>query len=198
MGDFKRAGRCRCQRRPAPAANNGMPRYRRLKAPAATYFFTVVLADRRQALLIDNIDLLRAAVVRTRRDLPFDIAACVILPEHLHCIWTLPPNDADFSERWRLVKARFSQSIDGLEPVSASRARRRERGIWQRGFWDHVIRDDDDLTAHLNYVHYNPVKHGYVKRAADWTYSTFHRYVREGLYPVDWASSAEDRGSFGE
>jgi putative transposase len=175
-----------------------MPNYRRLPAHGGTFFFTVVIADRRRALLTDNVDLLRSAFLRTRRDLPFAIDACVILPDHVHCIWTLPAGDCDFAQRWRLLKSSFSRGLSERETLSASRARRHERGIWQRRFWEHAIRNERDYAAHFDYIHYNPVKHGHVQRTADWPYSTFHRYVRSGVYPVGWASSTDSSGGFGE
>ena len=112
----------------------------------------------------------------------------VILPEHLHCMWTLPPGDVDFSNRWRLIKSRFSHSMATGERLSERRRLKRERGIWQRRFWEHAIRDQQDFDAHFDYIHYNPVKHGWVLRVADWPYSSFHRFVRSGVYSLDWAA----------
>ena len=109
------------------------------------------------------------------------------MPEHLHCILELPADDHDYSLRWRLIKRYFSESIPGTEYRSDTRQRRRERGIWQRRFWEHLIRDQPDYNAHMDYVHYNPVKHGLVSRVQDWPYSTFHRFVEQGIYPHDWA-----------
>ncbi|HEY0661198.1 MAG TPA: transposase, partial [Lysobacter sp.] len=111
----------------------------------------------------------------------------VVLPDHLHCIIELPPDDADFAMRWRLIKMGFSKALPRIERRSSVRQRRGERGIWQRRYWEHVIRDDADFHAHMDYVHINPVKHGLVVRVVDWPYSTFHRLVVEGVYPVDWA-----------
>jgi putative transposase len=112
------------------------------------------------------------------------------MPDHLHCIWTLPTGDSDYSARWSLIKrsvARFSADVT-LDPAlrNPSHRKRRESTIWQRRFWEHLIRDDVDFARHLDYIHYNPVKHGHVTRATDWPYSTIHRYVREGVYPIDW------------
>ena len=176
-----------------------MTNYRRNVVSGATYFFTVNLADRRQSLLIDNIDALRAAFRETRSRHPFAIEAIVVLPDHLHAIWTLPEGDGDFAMRWSLIKARFSRTVPGGEPVSESRRGRRERGIWQRRYWEHTIRDENDFVRHVDYIHFNPVKHGYVKNAADWPFSSFHRMVRQGLYPADWAIGVTDvEGDFGE
>jgi putative transposase len=166
-----------------------MPRYVRAFVPGGTFFFTVALLERRRRLLTERIDDLRVVFSEARRRRPFTIEAIVVLPDHLHCIWTLPPGDSDFSGRWHDIKARFSARIPREERLSARRTRKGERGIWQRRFWEHVIRDQVDFERHFDYVHYNPVKHGHVTRAADWPYSTFHRCVREGLYPLDWAAS---------
>ena len=157
-----------------------MPRYIRATIPGGTFFFTVALLERRRRLLVEHIDELRAAFRTVRRSRPFSIDAIVILPDHLHCIWTLPANDADFSTRWRLIKAAFSRSIPNGERLSMRRERTGERGIWQRRFWEHAIRDDTDLARHVDYIHFNPVKHGHVGRVEDWPYSSFHRYMREG------------------
>lgn len=123
----------------------------------------------------------------------------VVLPEHLHCLWRLPPGDADFSTRWKKIKAAFSRAQPKTELRSASRAAKGERGIWQRRFWEHAVRDEADWRRHVDYIHFNPVKHGHVPRVADWPYSTFHDYVRRGLYPVDWGGGVpEDGDRFGE
>ena len=114
----------------------------------------------------------------------------MILPDHLHCVWTLPAGDDDFTNRWRLIKQGFSKGLPMTERRSAVRIARGERAIWQRRFWEHVIRNDRDYAAHVDYCHINPLKHGYVQRVADWPFSTFHRYVESGLYPVDWAGKA--------
>ena len=117
----------------------------------------------------------------------------VVLPDHLHALWTLPPGDSDFSTRWMLVKSAFSRRYTQTTELRApgpSRVRRREQAIWQRRFWEHQIRDERDLASHVDYIHYNPVKHGYVSAAKDWPYSSFHRYVRLGLCPLDWGAPA--------
>jgi putative transposase len=177
-----------------------MTAYRRNLVTGGTYFFTVNLADRRWSLLTENVELLRAAFRYTRRCHAFTIEAIVILPDHLHVVWTLPPEDSDFATRWRLIKTAFSRGLHPTERVSASRSRKRERGIWQRRFWEHTIRDDDDFARHLDYIHFNPIKHGYVERVQDWPFSSFHRMVRVGWYPPEWAGDpgAEPDGGFGE
>ncbi len=172
-------------------------RYRRAKVPGGTYFFTVNLAERKRTLLVDHIDDLRNAVRKVLTDHPFRIDGWVVLPDHLHAVWTLPEGDADFSTRWALIKAGFSRCIPAAERRSKSRISKGERGIWQRRFWEHLIRDEKDYAAHLDYIHYNPVKHGYVKATADWPYSTFHRYVEQCVYDKAWASAMDD-GDFGE
>lgn len=175
-----------------------MPNYRRAFVPDGCWFFTVNLLERRQSLLVDHIATLRDAVARTRRDYPFEIEAFVVLPDHLHAIWTLPPGDANFSTRWRLIKTRFAKSLPKQERLSAVRERRGERGIWQRRFWEHLIRDEADYARHVEYCCINPVKHGLVSRVQDWPYSSFHRDVRGGIFPIDWAGDVDVDGQFGE
>lgn len=166
--------------------------YKRVKITGGIYFFTVNLAERRgNDLLIRRIADLREAFRRTRQQHPFELNAIVVLPDHLHCLWKLPPGDDDFPTRWRLIKARFSRSIDAGEHISRSRQRKGERGIWQRRYWEHVIRDEQDHQCHMDYIHYNPVKHGHVQSAKDWPYSSLHRWVKRGAYPVDWAALPE-------
>jgi putative transposase len=164
-----------------------MPQYIRAFVPGGTFFFTVTLLERRRKLLTENINTLREVFKAARRRRPFTIEAIVILPDHLHCIWTLPPGDADFSTRWHDIKARFAAQIPRKERLSARRVQKGERGIWQRRFWEHVIRDEGDYERHVDYIHYNPVKHGHVTRVADWPYSSFQRYVERGIYPLEWA-----------
>ncbi|MCB1561189.1 MAG: transposase [Xanthomonadales bacterium] len=163
-------------------------RYRRSQAAGGTYFFTVNLRDRRGTLLVDHVDDLRRATRIVRERHPFVIDAWAVLPDHLHAVWTLPEDDSDFPTHWSLIKAGFSRTITAGEPISASRERKGERGIWQRRFWEHQIRDDRDRQAHIDYVHFNPVKHGYVTRASDWPHSTIHRYIRDGIASADWAA----------
>jgi putative transposase len=169
-----------------------MANYRRNFLPGGSYFFTVNLADRRWALLVDHIGLLRAACRQVRSRHPFTIEAAVVLPDHLHAIWTLPEGDADFALRWRLIKSAFSLRVPGGERISTSRASRGERGIWQRRYWEHTLRDTDDFARHFDYIHFNPVKHGHAIRVCHWPYSSFHRWVRLGVYPLDWAGAAGD------
>ncbi|MDE2223768.1 MAG: transposase [Xanthomonadaceae bacterium] len=170
-----------------------MPRYIRAHIPGGTYFFTVVLLERRQRLLTDHIDALRKAFASVRAQRPFTIDAAVILPDHLHCIWTLPQGDADFSIRWHAIKSTFSRSLPKIERLSARRIVKGERGIWQRRFWEHTVRDDADFARHMHYIHYNPVKHGHARRAGDWPFSTFHRCVERGIYAPDWGASDDVR-----
>ena len=163
-----------------------MTSYRRNFIPGGTFFFTVNLAERKRSLLTDHIALLREAFRQVRHRHPFTIDAIVVLPEHLHTIWTMPPGDADFATRWRLIKTMFSRHLAHDERISLSRSAKGERGIWQRRYWEHAIRDELDFERHVNYIHFNPVKHGWVGRTRDWMPSSFHRYVNLGIYPVDW------------
>ncbi len=167
-----------------------------LRSPA-TCFFTVNLTERKRMLLVDHIDDLRNAVRKVLTDHPFCIDAMVVLPDHLHAVWTLPEGDADYPTRWALIKADFSRCLLADERRSRSRVAKEERGIWQRRYWEHLIRDEKDYAAHLDYIHYNPVKHGYVQSVAQWSYSTFHRYVEQGMYDKRWAVEPEN-GNFGE
>ena len=145
-----------------------MPNYHRARIPGGTYFFTVNLQDRSHTLLVDHIDVLRFAFRAARLSLPFEIVAAAVLPDHLHCIWSLPSTAADNVMRWRLIKTLFVKALPVMEHRSASRARRKERGIWQRRYWEHLISDERDLRAHIDYVHLNPVKHRLVSSATDW------------------------------
>jgi putative transposase len=164
-----------------------MPNYRRAWHPGGTYFFTVNLLQRRgNTVLVHRIDLLRACVELVRQRHPFHIHGWVVLPDHLHCVIELPEGDSDFVNRWRLIKMGFSKKLPKTERRSTVRIARGERGIWQRRYWEHLIRDEADFRAHMDYVHFNPVKHGLVRRVSDWPYSTFHRLVEEGVYPADW------------
>ena len=176
-----------------------MTQYRRARAPGGTYFFTVNLADRRSALLVQHIDVLRGAYRSVAQALPFDTLAICILPEHLHAIWRLPSGDADYSTRWQRIKAGFSRALPAAAGRSSSKRRKGEKGIWQRRFWEHQIRDDADLQRHVDYIHFNPVKHGWAEQALAWPHSSFHRYVRDGLLLPDWAGNeAASGGDFGE
>jgi putative transposase len=175
-----------------------MPNYRRNRIPGGTYFFTVNLLERKSHLLVKHIDVLREAVRITKRKHPFHIDARVVLPDHLHCIWTLPAGDDDYSGRWRAIKKHVSKAIPEGEYRSKTRLKRNERGIWQRRFWEHTIKDDKDYAAHMDYIHYNPVKHGWVETVKEWPYSTFHALVEKGVYPIDWAVSSIDDNNAGE
>ncbi len=165
-----------------------MPSYIRAYVPGGTYFFTVALLERQRHLLTDHIENLRMSFRQVKTKRPFKIEAIVIMPDHLHCLWTLPEYDLDYSTRWRLIKTAFAKSIAPGESLSARRQKKHERGIWQRRFLEHSIRDQSDFEAHLDYIHYNPVKHGVVKRVADWPYSSFHQFVQAGFYPLEWAA----------
>jgi putative transposase len=163
-----------------------MSNYRRARVAGATYFFTVNLRDRSDDLLVREIDLLRWAVRVTRERHPFYIDAWVVLPEHMHCMWTLPPGDADFAVRWKSIKFAFAKHLPAVERRTINQYRRNERGIWQRRYWEHLIRDNLDYQRHFDYIHYNPLKHGHVQHLADWPYSTFHRAVKMNIYPANW------------
>ena len=166
--------------------------------PGGTYFFTVTLVDRRSSVLVENVGALRNAFRTTRMERPFEMDAIVILPDHLHAVMTLPFHDADFAGRWRRIKGHFSTALlrDGIEIARHSNG---ELALWQRRYWEHTIRDEGDFARHIDYAHFNPVKHGYVRRVSDWPHSSFHRYVRKGILPEDWAGEAGESGNaFGE
>ncbi len=174
-------------------------RYRRSNVAGATYFFTVAIADRRSSLPVDRIDALRSAVACVKRRHPFSIDAFVVRSDHLHAVWTLRSGDSDFSKRWALIKTGFSRAVPAEESVSARRLRKGERGLWQRRFREHLIRDDDDLARHVDDVHFNPVEHRHARRASEWPYSSIHRYIRSGWLPADWGGDAHSGdGDFGE
>ncbi len=175
-----------------------MPKYLRYRIPGGCYFFTVNLLERNNTLLIDQIDLLREAVRLCKQKRPFRIDAWVVLPDHMHCIWTLPTGDDDFSNRWKMIKTHFSKSLPKMERRTKVRIKRGERGIWQRRFWEHAIRDDRDYEKHMDYIHFNPVKHGYVNKVIDWPFSSFHQHVKNGNYISDWANFSEDDFETGE
>jgi putative transposase len=175
-----------------------MPDYRRNRVPGGTYFFTATLHDRRSDLLVTHVEALRAAVRQVRTRAPFHIDAWVVLPDHMHCVWTLPAGDADFSARWRAIKIAFSKSLPNTEPRSAIMRDRGERGIWQRRYWEHTIRDDRDYATHVDYTHFNPVKHRYVEHPADWPYSSFRKCVATGMYPQDWSGGPDEPPDAGE
>jgi putative transposase len=176
-----------------------MPNYRRYFLPGGTFFFTVNLLERDRDLLVRHVALLREAVRQVRAARPFEIVAWVVMPDHLHCIWTLPPDDTDYPERWRLIKLLFSRALPKNERINASRASKGERGIWQRRFWEHTIRDERDLNNHIDYIHYNPVRHGHTTRPADWPHSTIHRYISKGVLTPNWGADVTfDDDTFGE
>lgn len=187
--------------------------YRRAFVPGGTFFFTVVTANRRPLLANEKaVGVLREAFKAVIAKRPFAVVAMAVLPEHLHSVWTLPPGDSDFATRWRLIKTWFTKhhgdalgyagahptygevGLDvlgyaGAHPTyigSLSRARKGERDVWQRRYWEHQIRDADDLRHHVEYIHYNPVRHGHVSRPIEWPFSSFRRYVETGVYAEDW------------
>ena len=180
-----------------------MSSYRRSKTPGATYFFTVVTYHRQKILTHPEVLVaLRNAFKKVRAERPFHLDALVVMPDHLHTIWTLPPEDANYEARLSQIKRHTSKSTQHLlsKPQSESQQKRRELGLWQRRFWEHQIRDEADYEKHMDYLHYNPVKHGLVDSVSGWPYSTFHRYVEIGVYPNDWASNAtaEASNNYGE
>lgn len=173
-----------------------MVNYRRALVPGATYFFTVTLRDRRKEWLTAYVDQLRVVVRDVRRQRPFAINSIVILPDHLHAVWTLPAGDADFPGRWRAIKAGFTRALtrDGVPLV---RDRRGEYDLWQRRDWEHLIRNDDDLARHVDYIHYNPVKHGLVADPFGWRWSSIHAFARRGIVGRSWRGGDQD-GPFGD
>lgn len=163
-----------------------MSEYRRLYQPGGCYFFTVVTLERRPLLTQpQSIARLRAAFKQVTNRRPFEIESIVIMPDHLHCLWRLPEGDNDFSTRWRLIKRYFAVGID------TAVNNRREKAVWQRRYWERLIRDEEDWLRHMDYIHYNPVKHGYVTAPADWPHSSFQQAVLKGLYPADWGVQSE-------
>lgn len=174
-------------------------RYRRTHTKGGTYFFTVNLKDRKSTLLTDKIDLLRGVMNHVKRYHPFRLEAMVVMPEHMHTIITLPADDNNYSMRWSLIKSGFSRQISCHEFIGQSREKKRERGIWQRRYWEHLIRDNNDLKAHIDYIHFNPVKHGCVTKPSDWPFSTIHRYIEKEIIDINWGCSYESNTSnYGE
>lgn len=166
-----------------------MVTYRRVRVVGGTYFFTVVTHERRPWLCDPKArEALRNAVDAVRSRRPFEVDAWVLLPDHMHCLWSLPEGDHDFSTRWRLIKAMTTKTLGVEGPVSESREKRKEGGLWQRRYWEHAIRDDEDFERHCDYIHYNPVRHGLARAPGDWPFSTFRRFVKRGLYPGDWGA----------
>jgi len=168
-----------------------MTRYRRDKTPGASWFFTVVTYQRRELLCDKPVRIaLRNAISRVRIRHPFVIDAWILLPNHFHCIWTLPDGESNYSLRWKLIKSYVTRACGKYylqpEDLPPSKTRRRESVIWQRRFWEHRIKNEKDYALHMDYLHYNPVKHGYCKAPSKWRYSTLHRLKAEGIYPEDW------------
>ncbi|MBI2836209.1 MAG: transposase [Chloroflexi bacterium] len=171
-----------------------MPDYRRAYVKGGTFFFTAVSYRRLPIFQQESaVDLLQTCFQQTMALHPFNIDAWVILPNHLHIIWTLPENDPDFSMRWKKIKATFSRHFEGSAgEVSQSMLRKGEKGIWQRRFWEHVIRDQVDFNRHCDYIHYNPVRHGLASMPSDWRYSSFSKFVEKGWYGPEWGESAPE------
>jgi putative transposase len=170
-----------------------VPDFRRYFVPGGTFFFTLVTAARAPLFRDDRARSLLGRVMREERERAgFTTVAVVLLPDHLHAMWTLPPDDADYSGRWQAIKAKFTSAwlASGAEEQAIPEGydRQRRRGVWQPRFIEHTIRDEEDLCRHADYIHYNPVKHGFARRPRDWPWSSFHRYVRSGDYPEDWGS----------
>lgn len=172
-----------------------MVKYRRNRVPGGTYFLTLTLADRSASLLVDEIEALRAAINSTKDRYPFHIDAICVLPDHLHVLMTLPEGDSDFSRRIQQIKSRFTASLARRKLLQPDT--RGEYSLWQKRFWEHTIRDERDFRVHADYILFNPVKHGHVAHVADWPHSSFHRLVKDGVYPRDWGG-VEVEGRFGE
>lgn len=167
-----------------------MPNYRRMRVPGGTYFFSVRLARAGSNGLINNIHILREAFRSEMRSHPFEIVDAVILPDHLHTIWRLPAGDADFSNRWRRIKTNVTKAICPKNHVSPSKTSKGEKGFWQRRFWEHRIRSEEELALYRAYCWFNPVKHGLARNVSDWPHSSFHRAVRNGEVQADWQFAA--------
>jgi len=170
-------------------------RYRRAFVPGGSFFFTLVMQGRRPVFAsAGTVDVLREAFRSVRSTRPFELDAMVILPDHMHCIWTLPKGDADFATRWRLVKTWFTKHCDPALRIVPDRvlAARNEQALWQHRYWEHMLRDEIDFAQHVEYIHYNPVKHGLVASALDWPFSSFRQYVEAGIYPPDWGQGMMD------
>jgi len=177
-----------------------MVNYRRNLQPGAHYFFTVTLQDRRSTTLTQHINELKTSFKKVKDQYPYKLVAYVILPKHLHVIWNLPNNDCAYPKRWRLIKSHFTQALLA-KGITLTKNKRGEYKLWQRRYWEHTLRDGNDLKAHIDYIHYNPMKHGLVQRAADWEYSSFHYYVETGVLPKNWGGDfqcMERSDCFGE
>ena len=168
-----------------------MMEYRRYKLAGGIYFFTINLLNRKSSLLTEHADLLRQAFRDVKERHPFEIPAIVVLPEHIHLIMQLPEGDDDFPKRIMLIKQYFSRHMPKTDSIKASRQNKGERGIWQRRYWEHCIRDEQDYQHHIDYIHINPVKHGLVNRASDWQYSSIHQYIKRDIYPENWAADID-------
>ena len=177
-----------------------MPNYRRDQTPGGTWFFTVVAFQRRPIFCDEQFrKSLRHSIQKTRQKHPFVIHAWVLLPDHLHCIWSLPEDDANFSIRWKLIKQCVSRSCPSLNLIpdrhDAVKNKRRESTIWQRRFWEHRIHTEKDFRHHMDYIHFNSVKHGLSQSPAEWPYSTIHRLIAKGVYTQDWATEPNDQSN---
>ena len=168
-----------------------MVNYRRNFIKGGYYFFTVNLKNRQSTLLIDAVNQLRTSFSYVHSKKPFEIIAIVILPEHLHCIWQLPENDKEYPARWKSIKSHFTRQLKKTG-IQINKNKHNEHNLWQRRYWEHTIRDENDLTRHIDYIHYNPVKHGWVKSVSDWKYSSFHKYVKKGVLPLNWGNNFEN------
>jgi putative transposase len=163
--------------------------YRRLHQPGGTYFFTLVTFNRQPILkAAETVNLLQECFQKVMQKHPFQVEALVILPDHLHALWVLPEGDSDYPMRWRLIKSQFSHRAAShlSHSIPESRSAKGEQAVWQRRYWEHLIHSQADFNRHVEYIHYNPVKHGYVSAPADWPHSTFHQFVEDGVYPLDW------------
>lgn len=162
-----------------------MPRYHRCRILGGTYFFTVNLADRKSRLLVDYFDFLRLSVQKTKAKHPFHMNAWVVLPDHMHCIWTMPTDDDDFSARWWMLKSTFSRNYH-------KKVDNPGKSVWQNRFWEHAIRNQEDFNNHMDYIHINPLKHGHVDKVYQWPYSSFHYLVTKGVYSREWTCNVDD------
>jgi len=170
-------------------------KYRRAFVPGGSFFFTVVTEKRRPLFAsADSVEVLRMAFRVVHSTRPFEVDAIVVLPDHLHCIWTLPRGDADFAIRWRLIKTWFTKHCNPALHAVPNRARtaKSEQALWQHRYWEHMLRNEADFARHVEYIHFNPVKHGLVSAAIEWPYSSFRRYVENGVYPPDWGRGTMD------
>lgn len=164
-----------------------MVAYRRARAAGGCYFLTLTLQDRSSDLLVRYSTQLRQCLLNVQTQMPFRLPALVVLPDHLHMLMVLPSDDADFSARVRKFKRAFVVTLRQQVGVGVKTNAKGEANIWQRRFWEHLIRDEQDYRRQVDYIHFNPLKHGLVARVQDWPFSSFHHYVRQGLLPIDWA-----------